>query len=69
MTLLRIILIAIAVYYGIKLLAGWIFRSSAGVGRVKRRKPSRNGDDRYRGLTDQRIDDADYEEIDTEHKP
>ncbi len=69
MTLLRIVLIAFLVYYGIKLFAGWIFRSDRDRIRVKRRRWAKGGEKRYSDLTDQRIEDADYEEIDSEEKP
>jgi hypothetical protein len=67
MTLLRILLLAILIYYGVTLLAGRLLRKgrerpSAG------RRPKRRTDPeaRYRDLTDQVIEDADYEEIDGE---
>lgn len=69
MTLLRIVLIAVLLYYGIKLLAGWIFRSDKEGLHVKRRGRAKRGGKRYSDLTDQRIEDADYEEIDAEEKP
>jgi hypothetical protein len=69
MTLLRIVLIAVLLYYGIKLLAGWIFHSDKERLHVNRRGRGRKGEERYSDLTNQRIEDADYEEIDVEEKP
>jgi uncharacterized membrane protein len=69
MTLLRIVLIAVLLYYGIKLLASWIFRSNGERVHGKRRNRANGVKQRYRDLTDQQIEDADYEEIDREEKP
>jgi hypothetical protein len=69
MTFLRILLVLILLYYGIRLLVRWIFRSDTG--RLHGDMKERTGgvDDRYHNLTDQSIEDADYEEIDTGEKP
>lgn len=69
MALLRIVLIAVLLYYGIKFLAGWIFRSDRERVHGKRRGRAKGGKEHYRDLTDQQIEDADYEEIDAEEKP
>ena len=69
MTFLRIILLAVLLYYGIKILAGWIFRSDNKRPHVDKRRPAGRDAKRYSDLTDQRIEDADYEEIETEEKP
>ena len=68
MTFLRIILFAVLLYYGIKLCVAWIFGAGKKRVKVSRSRRSKNADDRYGDLTDQRIEDADYEEIDTEER-
>jgi len=69
MALLRILLIAVLLYYGLKLLAGWVFRPDERRLHANRSKRAKARRERYRDLTDQRIEDADYEEIDAEDKP
>jgi hypothetical protein len=56
---LRTLLFIVAGWYLIKWLAGWITGGSAGPG--KDRGPKR--EDKYESLTDQKIDDADYEDL------
>lgn len=69
MTLLRILLLLILLYYGIRLLVRWIFRPDSGRIHGDKKERTSGGDKRYRNLTDQSIEDADYEEIDTSEKP
>ena len=69
MTFLRIVLLAVLFYYGIKMIAGWIFRSDKKRLHVNRRGPADTGAKRYSDLTNQRIEDADYEEIEKEKTP
>ncbi len=69
MTFLRILLVLILLYYGIRLLVRWIFRSNDGRLHGDMKGRTGGGDERYRSLTDQSIEDADYEEIDTGEKP
>jgi hypothetical protein len=65
MTLLRILLLAIFVYYAVRLLARWIFPPDGGGPGVRRREGGKGEEEsaRYRDLTSQTIEDADYEEI------
>lgn len=69
MTLLRIILLVVLFYYAIKILAGWIFHPGAKRVHADRHKRTRTDEERYRDLTDQRIEDAEYEDIDAEGEP
>ncbi len=59
MTLLRTVLFIVIGWYLIKWLARWISGGSPGAGSGK--GAQRN--DRYESLTDQKIDDADYEDL------
>lgn len=66
MFLLRILLSVVLLYYLLKILGKWLFprdktKRTTGGGRS-------GGKERYRNLTDQAIDDADYEEIEGEGK-
>jgi hypothetical protein len=63
MTLLRILILVIALYYGLKLAARWIFRSDSQRTRARRDGKRAGGERRYSDLTDQEIEDAEYEEI------
>lgn len=63
MTFLRFILLLVLAYYLLKLLSRWILGMSSGKGT---RSAQRKRDRRYRELTDQEIEDADFEEIGTE---
>jgi hypothetical protein len=64
--LLRILLLLALIYYFIKLLGRWL---SPGA-RVDRRGKEAPGSEqvRYRDLTDQTIEDADFEEIQEDRK-
>ena len=59
MTLLRIIFFIVIGWYLIKWLARWISGGSGETGR----KGDRRREDEYGKLTDQKIDDADYEDL------
>lgn len=59
MTLLRTVLFIVIGWYLIKWLARWISGGNTGAG--SRKGAQRN--DRYESLTDQKIDDADYEDL------
>jgi hypothetical protein len=59
MTLLRIILLIVLGWYAVRFLLGWISRGDSG----QREKWKGDGKDSYRDLTDQSIEDADYEDL------
>jgi hypothetical protein len=65
-TFLRLILLAIIFYYLLKYVGRWIFAGSGKDSTVRRR--SDEPDTRYKNLTDQAIDDADYEDIESGEK-
>jgi len=66
MTFLRFILLLVLAYYLLKLFSRWIL----GISGAKRERTgdasARPEERRYNELTDQEIEDADYEEIGTE---
>ena len=59
LTLLRTFLFIIAGWYLLKWLVRWITGGAGGGGRAK----EATKEDRYEALTDQKIDDADYEDL------
>ena len=59
LTLLRTFLFIIAGWYLIKWLVRWITGGTSGGGPDNKAKK----EDRYEALTDQKIDDADYEDL------
>lgn len=59
MTLLRTVLFILIGWYLIKWLVRWISCGKPGAGSGK----GAQRDDRYESLTDQKIDDADYEDL------
>ncbi len=63
MILLRFILLIVLAYYLLKILTRWILGISGG--RRERNSAATTGPDnrKYSELTDQEIEDADYEEI------
>ena len=64
MILLRFILFLVLAYYLMKLLMRWIVGSSRGGTRyTDGGGPSRGAERPYSALTDQEIEDADFEEI------
>ena len=63
MTLLRFLLILGLIYYGIKLLARWIFRPNFQRSSMRKEERTAHEDQNYKELTDQEIDDADFEDI------
>lgn len=65
MWFLRGILIVFLVYYLLKFLGRAFFSSRSRPGRQER-KPEAGGGKAYSKLTDQEIEDADFEEIDSE---
>ena len=68
MTFLRFILLLVLAYYLVKMLSRWILGLSGGRREGGRRDASGESDLRYRELTDQEIEDADFEEIGTEDR-
>jgi hypothetical protein len=68
MFLLRVILIALLMYFVLKAIGRWLFTPSRRTARDRREDAPRD-DDRYGQLTDQAIEDAEYEEIDREDEP
>ncbi|UCF05327.1 MAG: hypothetical protein JSV33_15650 [bacterium] len=68
MFLLRILLIVLLLYFVLKAIGRWLF--SPPERRVRdRRDDVPKDNDLYGKLTDQTIEDAEYEEIDKENKP
>ncbi len=68
MTFLRFILLLVLAYYLVKIIFRWIL-GIPGAGRRHRPRPSPEKSDlRYRELTDQEIEDAEFEEIGTEDR-
>jgi hypothetical protein len=65
MILLRFILLIVLAYYLLKLLMRWILGVSGGGRERKSGSTTGSGNRRYSELTDQEIEDADYEEIAT----
>ena len=63
MLLLRFILIFAAVYYLMKLIFRWIAGSQRGRGGSGAGSAKSGKTQRYSELTDQKIEDADYEEL------
>ena len=59
LTLLRTVLFIVIGWYVIKLFARWISGGTRGAGSGK----STQRKDTYENLTDQKIDDADYEDV------
>ena len=59
MTLLRTVLFIVIGWYLIKWLGRWISGGNQGAGNGKGAKRG----DKYENLTDQKIDDADYEDL------
>ncbi len=59
MTFLRIVLLAVLGWYLLRWLAGWL----SGGSRTKRDAGRDKDPERYGDLTDQSIDDADYEDL------
>ena len=75
MTFLRFLVIVFGLWYLARIVGRWIFGTfPGGMNRPERRDGTkRPGDgpvaaDRYRELTDQRIEDAEFEEIDPEER-
>ena len=62
MAILRLFLFFTLIYYGIRLLAKW-FLSGAREGKRPSGMPGKTGEKNYGDLTDQTIEDADYEEL------
>jgi len=66
--MLRVLLIAIAVYLVYKWIIG-VFKVKGGGGMSARRGQNRDSAEDYISkMTDQEIDDVDFEEVDTEKK-
>ncbi len=65
MVFLRFILLIVLAYYLLKLFTRWILGISGGRSVRRGGKTDDSGDRRYSELTDQEIEDADYEEIAT----
>jgi hypothetical protein len=65
MTFLRFILLLILAYYLLKLFSRWILGISGGKKERASGVSSSSEKRRYSELTDQKIEDADYEEIGT----
>ena len=63
MVFLRFILLVILGYYLLKLFARWILGLSGGRGDGRKAPAGDPENSRYSELTDQEIEDADYEEI------
>lgn len=63
MLLLRFILIFALVYYLMKLVFRWIAGSSGAKRGMRWRSEKREKNQSYRDLTDQKIEDAEYEEL------
>jgi len=68
MTFLRFILLLVLAYYLVKILARWIIGVSSGRREGPLRPSPGKRDLRYKELTDQEIEDADFEEIGTEDR-
>jgi hypothetical protein len=68
MLFLRFILLLVLAYYLIKLFSRWILGISGGRKGGTGRSAPREKDRRYGELTDQEIEDADFEEIGTEER-
>ena len=62
MAILRFFLLFAFIYYGVRLLARWLV-SGAREGKRPSGMPGKKGEKNYRDLTDQEIEDADYEEL------
>jgi len=62
MAILRFFLFFAIIYYGVRLLARWLI-SGAREGKRPSGMPGKKGEKNYRDLTDQEIEDADYEEL------
>lgn len=60
MTLLRTVLFIVIGWYLIKWFVRWISGGNQGAGSVK---GGQKRGDRYKSLTDQKIEDADYEDL------
>ena len=65
LVLFRIILIVVLIYYALKLLSKWL-TSGIHKASVKTGDQGKGDEKTYKELTDQIIEDADYEEIETE---
>ena len=63
MVFMRFILLIILAYYLLKLFTRWILGVSGGRGSGRGGAAEDPDSERYRELTDQEIEDADYEEI------
>ena len=61
LSFVRIILIVVLLYYLLKLIGRWLF--SGARGKSVGGRGNGHKEERYRNLTDQVIEDADYEEI------
>ncbi len=62
MAVLRLFLFFALIYYGIRLVAKWLL-SGAGEGKRPSGMSGKTGEKNYKDLTDQTIEDADYEEL------
>jgi len=62
MAILRLFLFFAVIYYGIRLLAKWLL-SGAREGKRPSGMSVKTGEKNYGDLTDQEIEDADYEEL------
>lgn len=62
MAILRFFLFFAMIYYGVRLLARWLI-SGAREGKKPSGMPGKTAEKNYRDLTDQEIEDADYEEL------
>ena len=65
MVLFRIVLIVVLIYYVLKLLSKWL-TSGIRKASIKTGDQGKGDEKSYKELTDQVIEDADYEEIETE---
>jgi hypothetical protein len=63
MTLLRFILVFVLAYYLLKVLYRWLVGMASRGAAVKGGNGARSSDRSYRELTDQEIEDAEYEDL------
>ena len=61
----RIIIIVVLIYYALKLLSKWL-SSGFSKASIRTGDQDKGNKKRYKELTDQAIEDADYEEIESE---
>lgn len=61
--MIRIILIFVLVFYLLKWIGKWIISASDTSGKAEKGKNAKTDVEGYKELTDQKIEDADYEDL------